>query len=69
MSMSVTLQVFTTLNVTCMSLALCSGWMALGWDCSGESSKLWVSARQSCVLADQHAAKLYRPATGALMQQ
>lgn len=32
-------------------------WMSLGWDwCSVESSKLWVSARQSHVLADQHAA-------------
>lgn len=55
MSMSMTLQVFATLDVTCASLALCSGWMTLGWDWSSvESSKPWVSARQSCVLAEQH---------------
>lgn len=52
MSMSVTLQVFTTLNVTCVSLALCSGWMALGWDwCCVESSKPWVRAGERHVLA------------------
>lgn len=54
-SMSVTLEVFTTLKITCVSLALCSGWMALGWDwCSVESLKPQIRKRQSCVPADQH---------------
>lgn len=68
MSMSVTLQVFTALNVTCVSL--CSvGWL---W---GGTGVLWKAASSGSVQDRAMSLQismlhwLHRPAAGALMQQ